>query len=147
MLINKHARTVHPCSQTCVTQKLLPDDSFEGDVYCPIFTLSQSQYHDQAWCLSVHGFTVHCKQKKQIWIPVDNFGTVVGENPTPCGILALWAVNSLSIVYWDSFTFVVSQFCSPCRGTGAMYKNICRRILICLSWFTAWLTSWRNGQA
>ena len=32
--------------------------------------------------------------------PVDNFGTVVGENPTPYGILALWAVNSLSIVYW-----------------------------------------------
>ncbi len=33
-------------------------------------------------------------------IPVDNFGTVVGENPTPYGILALWAVNGLSIVYW-----------------------------------------------
>ena len=33
-------------------------------------------------------------------LPVDNFGTVVGENPTPYGILALWAVNSLSIVYW-----------------------------------------------
>ncbi len=32
--------------------------------------------------------------------PVDNFGTVVGENPTPYGNLALWAVNSLSIVYW-----------------------------------------------
>ena len=32
--------------------------------------------------------------------PVDNFGTVVGENPTPYGILALWAVNGLSIVYW-----------------------------------------------
>ncbi len=31
---------------------------------------------------------------------VDNFGTVVGENPTPYGILALWAVNGLSIVYW-----------------------------------------------
>ncbi len=31
-----------------------------------------------------------------------NFGTVVGENPTPYGILALWAVNSLSIVYWAS---------------------------------------------
>ena len=28
--------------------------------------------------------------------PVDNFGTVVGENPTPYGILALWAVNGLS---------------------------------------------------
>ncbi len=32
--------------------------------------------------------------------PVDNFGTVVGANPTPYGILALWAVNGLSIVYW-----------------------------------------------
>ncbi len=32
--------------------------------------------------------------------PVDNFGTVVGENPTPYGNLALWAVNGLSIVYW-----------------------------------------------
>ncbi len=33
--------------------------------------------------------------------PVDNFGTVVGENPTPYGILALWTVNSLSIVHWE----------------------------------------------
>ncbi len=33
--------------------------------------------------------------------PVDNFGTVVGENPTPYGTLALWAVNGLSIVYWE----------------------------------------------
>ncbi len=33
--------------------------------------------------------------------PVDKFGTVVGENPTPYGILALWAVNGLSIVYVD----------------------------------------------
>ncbi len=33
--------------------------------------------------------------------PVDNFGTVVGENPTPYEILALWAVNGLSIVYWE----------------------------------------------
>ncbi len=33
--------------------------------------------------------------------PVDNFGTMVGENPTPYGILALWAVNGLSIVYWE----------------------------------------------
>ncbi len=35
---------------------------------------------------------------------LDNFGTVVGENPTPLspyGILALWAVNGLSIVYWE----------------------------------------------
>ncbi len=34
--------------------------------------------------------------------PVDNFGTVVGKNPTPYGILALWAVTGLSIVYWVS---------------------------------------------
>ncbi len=33
-------------------------------------------------------------------LPVDNFGTVAGENPTPYGFLALWAVNGLSIVYW-----------------------------------------------
>ena len=32
--------------------------------------------------------------------PVDNFGTVVGENPNTYGILALWTVNGLSIVYW-----------------------------------------------
>ena len=25
---------------------------------------------------------------------------MVGENPTPYGILALWAVNGLSIIYW-----------------------------------------------
>ncbi len=36
--------------------------------------------------------------------PVDNFGTVVGENSTPYGILALYAVNGLSklsTVRWD----------------------------------------------
>ncbi len=33
-------------------------------------------------------------------VPVDNFGTVVGKNPIPYGILALWPVNGLSIVYW-----------------------------------------------
>ncbi len=37
--------------------------------------------------------------------PVDNFGTVVGENPAPYGILALWAVNSLSIVFWALIIF------------------------------------------
>ncbi len=31
---------------------------------------------------------------------VDNFGTVVGENPSCYGILPLWAVNGLSIVCW-----------------------------------------------
>ncbi len=36
----------------------------------------------------------------EVTYPVDNFGTVVGENPTPYGIFALWAVNRLSIVYW-----------------------------------------------
>ncbi len=39
--------------------------------------------------------------------PVDNFGTVVGENPTPYGNLALWAVNGLSIVYWVAYILVV----------------------------------------
>ncbi len=38
--------------------------------------------------------------------PVDNFGTVVGENPTPYGMLALWAVNGLSIVYWVFHLFI-----------------------------------------
>ena len=33
-------------------------------------------------------------------VPRDNFGTVVGEDPTPYVILALWAVNGLSIVCW-----------------------------------------------
>ena len=37
--------------------------------------------------------------------PVDNFWTVVGENPTPSGILALWAFNGLSIVYWVVMEF------------------------------------------
>ncbi len=42
-----------------------------------------------------------CWWVSSYFIPVDNFGTVVGENPTPYGNLALWAVNGLSIVYWD----------------------------------------------
>ena len=33
-------------------------------------------------------------------VTVYDFGTVVGENQTPYGILASWAVNGLSIVYW-----------------------------------------------
>ncbi len=41
---------------------------------------------------------------------VDNFGTVVGENPTPYGILASWAVNGLSIVYWDANTRIAFLF-------------------------------------
>ncbi len=45
-------------------------------------------------------------------IPLDNFGTVVGENQTP-GILTLWAVNSLSIVYWGVKTLQDSVKCSP----------------------------------
>ncbi len=40
------------------------------------------------------------KIKEIVQFPADNFGTVVGENPTPYGSLALWAVNGLSIVYW-----------------------------------------------
>ncbi len=36
------------------------------DAYCPLFTLSYSQYHDEAWCFSVYCFTNHCKQKPEI---------------------------------------------------------------------------------
>ncbi len=63
-------------------------------------------------CLAVYlGQLTHVTQnippqyESSNFIPVDNFGTVVGENPTPYGILALWAVNGLSIVYWDIFIF------------------------------------------
>ncbi len=42
------------------------------------------------------------KTKVKLWNnPVDNFGTVVGENPSCYGILPLWAVNGLSIVCWE----------------------------------------------
>ncbi len=62
-------------------------------------------YPHSSWGLcmpfSQHCDTYHAPHTMEIFIPVDNFGTVVGENPTPYGILALWAVNSLSIVYWD----------------------------------------------
>ncbi len=54
--------------------------------------------------------------------PVDNFGSVVGENPTPYGILALWAVNGLSIVYWVAVCFIFlllsrqkGLFCFICK--------------------------------
>ncbi len=47
--------------------------------------------------------------------PVDNFGTVVGENPTPYGILPLWAVNGLSIVYWVLFQIVVELQSFECN--------------------------------
>ena len=40
------------------------------------------------------------RSRQIMHFPVDNFGTVVGENPTPYEILALWAVNGLSVVYW-----------------------------------------------
>ena len=50
-----------------------------------------------------------CMQKLvSNFIPVDNFGTVVGENPTLYGILALWAVDGLSIVYWDVHVHVIA---------------------------------------
>ena len=42
--------------------------------------------------------------------PVDNFGTVVGENPTPYGVLALWAVNGLSIVYWEGIFGITFKY-------------------------------------
>ncbi len=63
--------------------------------------------HAQVPGVSNSGYSTDV-QKIPIWISptewhlVDNFGTVVGENPTPYGILALWAVNGLSIVYWVS---------------------------------------------
>ena len=52
--------------------------------------------------------------------PVDNFGTVpvVGENLTPYGILALWTVNGLSIVYWVTRHQILSNF----RAFGAEYS-------------------------
>ncbi len=59
-------------------------------------------------------------------LPVDNFGTVVGENPTPYGILALWAVNSLSIVYWAVIRWpikpVVSTFHSLSEQSSCFEK-------------------------
>ena len=51
------------------------------------------QAHLSNGCILNHVF-------RASFYPVDNFGTVAGENPTPYGILALWAVNGLSIVYW-----------------------------------------------
>ncbi len=47
---------------------------------------------------------MHCREQLVFIMlinPVDNFWTEEGENPTPYGILALWAVNGLSIVYWE----------------------------------------------
>ena len=35
--------------------------------------------------------------------------TVVGENPTPYGILTLWAVNGLSIVCWEMIKCLVNS--------------------------------------
>ena len=43
---------------------------------------------------------------------VDNFGTVVGENPY--GNLALWAVNGLSIICYLTYE-VGGSFLKPCR--------------------------------
>ncbi len=54
--------------------------------------------------LPVHSTSVWGAIFDEIQVPLDNFGTVVGENPTPYGILALWAVNGLSIVYWGRTT-------------------------------------------
>ena len=51
----------------------------------------------QYFILRVHGKWAHetILLKLPTHCPVDNFGTVVGENPTPHEILALWAVNGL----------------------------------------------------
>ncbi len=40
-------------------------------------------------------------------LPVDNFGTVVGENPSCYGVLPLWTVNGL-------FTFTLLYFSIVC---------------------------------
>ncbi len=39
--------------------------------------------------------------------PRDNSGTVVGRDPTRHVILALWAVNGLSIVCWDNAMILI----------------------------------------
>ncbi len=44
----------------------------------------------------------------------DNCGTVVGENLTLYGNLALWAVNGLSIVCWDIIQTNNKHFGSLC---------------------------------
>ena len=62
-----------------------------------------------------------------IAIPVDNFGTVVGENPTPYGILALWAVNGLSIVYWDVIYHYKAQALSMQHAHVGQHKHVLYR--------------------
>ena len=64
-----------------------PDMRFSHWVHqpCYIFFLPLSDYANEA----------------DLHTPVDKSGTVVGENPDPYAILALWAVNGLSIVCWD----------------------------------------------
>ncbi len=83
--------------------------------------------------------------------PVDNFGTVVGENPTPYGILALWAVNGLSIVYWGdifyfwqwTFKYNENSWASKTTEGHFLSYNYCclwRANLIFKTLFLAWYT-------
>ena len=77
--------------------------------WSPVFSVYflEAKNHEIALTLTVVMYDCHrlsartrfFQTGESFRIPVDNFGTVVGENPTP--ILSLWAVNSLSIVYWD----------------------------------------------
>ncbi len=53
-----------------------------------------------AWWM-IYGFFAG-EVRVMLHFPVDNFGTLVGENLSCYGILSLWAVNGLSIVYWVS---------------------------------------------
>ncbi len=48
------------------------------------------------------------KKHSALWYPVDNFGTVEGENPSCYGILPLWAVNELSIVCWVQVILIMN---------------------------------------
>ncbi len=88
------------------------------------------------------GFKLHSR----LDIPSRQF-CVVGENPTPYGILALWAVNGLSILCWDFFIFILviifgrltrETFCSllegtqkvghcSCFGASPVYRSIWQR--------------------
>ncbi len=66
----------------------------------PWYTIGGNEFYD-GWAFNGKRLFRCHEMSFNLTCPVDNFGTVVGENPTPYGILALWAVNSLSIVYWD----------------------------------------------
>ena len=63
---------------------------------------------------------------------------MVGGNPTPYVILALWAVNGLSIVYWDLF-FIFNcclEWMSLSKGLLAILqsRSLPREENLCLVW-------------